>query len=130
MFSSSPLKPLKKDEFRLDQYVTPWHTLIMATATEELKTERLVARISPSEKALIERAAELEGRKVAPFAVTHLVNRARKIIQEAESIRLNEEESRNFVEMLLAPPRKPTPAFKKAYRAYRDTVISDVSPKD
>ena len=55
----------------------------MVTTTEELKTERLVARISPSEKALIERAAELEGRKVAPFAVTHLVNRARKIIQEA-----------------------------------------------
>lgn len=43
----------------------------MATASEELKSERLVARISPSEKALIERAAEIEGRKVAHFAVTH-----------------------------------------------------------
>lgn len=101
----------------------------MVTATADLKTERLVARISPSEKALIERAAELEGRKVAPFAVNHLVNRARKIIQEAESTRLNEEESRKFVEMLLAPPRKPTSEFKKAYRAYRETVISDVSPR-
>ena len=102
--------------------------MIKITATEELKTERLVARISPSEKALIERAAKLEGRKVAPFAVTHLVNRARKIIQEAESIRLNEEESRKFVEMLLAPPRKATSEFKKAYRACRDTVVSDVNP--
>lgn len=100
----------------------------MVTLTEELKTERLVARISPSEKALIERAAQLEGRKVAPFAVTHLVNRARKIIQEAESIRLNEEESGIFLEALLAPPREPTPEFRKAYRAYRDTVVSDVNP--
>ena len=101
----------------------------MAMMTEERRSERLVARISPSDKALIEKAAEIEGRKVAPFAVTHLVQHARKIIQEAETIRLNEEESRNFVEMLLAPPRKPTPAFKKAYRAYRDTVVSDVNPK-
>jgi uncharacterized protein (DUF1778 family) len=120
--------PENKSTFQLDKCVTMWHTLIMVNSAEKLKTERLVARISPSEKALIERAAELEGRKVAPFAVTHLVNRARRIIQEAESIRLNEEESRNFVEALLAPPREPTPEFKQAYRAYRDTVVSDVNP--
>ena len=102
----------------------------MVSASEELKTERLVARISPSEKALIEKAAEIEGRKVAPFAVTHLVNRARKIIQEAETIRLNEAESRRFVEALLAPPRKPTPAFKRAFEAYRERVVSDVNPTD
>ena len=95
----------------------------MVTATEELKTERLVARISPSEKALIERAAELEGRKVAPFAVTHLVNRARKIIQEAETIRLNEEESIRFAKILSSPPRKPTPAMRRAAKAYRESVI-------
>ncbi|MDP4610385.1 MAG: DUF1778 domain-containing protein [Opitutales bacterium] len=95
----------------------------MTTATEELKTERLVARISPSEKALIERAAELEGRKVAPFAVTHLVNRARRIIQEAETIRLNEEESIRFAKILSAAPRKPTPAMRRAAQAYHDSVI-------
>ena len=95
----------------------------MVNAFEELKTERLVARISPSEK-----AAELEGRKVAPFAVTHLVNRARKIIQEAETIRLNESESRRFMEALLAPPRKATPEFKRAFKAYRESVLSDVNP--
>ncbi|TVP75780.1 MAG: DUF1778 domain-containing protein [Puniceicoccaceae bacterium] len=40
----------------------------MITATKELKTERLVARIAPAEKALIEKAAEIEGRKVAQGA--------------------------------------------------------------
>ena len=102
----------------------------MATTTAEIKTERLVARISPAEKALIEKAAEIEGRKVAPFAVTHLVNRARKIIQEAETIRLNEAESRRFVEALLAPPRQPTPEFKQAFKTYRDRVNSDAKPSD
>ena len=100
----------------------------MVTTTEQIKTERLVARISPSEKALIEKAAAIEGRKLAPFAVTHLVNRARKIVQEAETIRLNEAESRRFVEALLTPPRKATPEFKRAFKAYRESVVSDANP--
>jgi uncharacterized protein (DUF1778 family) len=95
----------------------------MATATEELKSERLVARISPSEKALIERAAELEGRKVAPFAVTHLVNHARQIIREAETIRLNKEESIRFAKALSATPRDPNPAMRRAAKAHRGSVI-------
>lgn len=100
----------------------------MATVVEERKTERIVARLSPSEKALIQKAAEIEGRKVARFTVRHLVQHARKVIQEAETIRLNEEESQQFVETLLAPPRKASPEFSRAFKAYRDTVVSDVNP--
>ncbi|CAA6676952.1 MULTISPECIES: DUF1778 domain-containing protein [unclassified Lentimonas] len=100
----------------------------MATVIAQRRTERLVARINPQEKALIQKAAEIEGRNVARFVVQNAVERARKVIQEAETIRLNEAESREFVEALLAPPRKPTPAFKRAFKAYRDTVISDVNP--
>ena len=95
----------------------------MTTMTEERRSERLVARISPSDKALIEKAAEIEGRKVAPFAVTHLVKRARKIIQEAETIHLNQAESQRFAKALMAPLRKPTQAMRRAMQAYRDTVI-------
>lgn len=100
----------------------------MTTVVEERKTERIVARLSPSEKALIQKAAEIEGRKVARFTVRHLVQHARKVIQEAETIRLNEEESQQFVETLLAPPRKASPEFSRAFKAYRDTVVSDVNP--
>jgi len=95
----------------------------MTRLADEQKTERLVARISPSEKALIEKAASLEGRKVAPFAVTHLVQRARKIIQDAETIRLNEIESIRFTEALTGSLKKPTPAMRRAMQAYRDSVI-------
>ena len=121
---------MKNHGFRLAKCGTQRHTLSMAATTGELKTERLVARVSPSEKALIEKAAEIEGRKVAPFAVTHLVNRARKIIQEAETIRLNESESRRFVEALLDAPRNATPEFRRAFKSYRDGVISDATPTD
>jgi len=94
----------------------------------ERKTDRLVARISPSEKALIEKAAALEGRKVARFVVQHALTHARDVVRQAETMRLDAEESQRFVEALLAPPRKPNAAFKSAYRAYRESVLSDVNP--
>ena len=52
-------------------------------------------------------ALELEGREVAPFAVT----------------RLNEEQSIRFAKTLSDPPRKPTPAMRRAAKAYRESVI-------
>jgi len=102
----------------------------MAASTEEKKSERLVARVSPHDKALIERAASLEGRSLASFAVEHLVAHAREVIEEREVIRLNEAESRRFVEALMAPPRKPTPEFLEALRDYRENVVSDVNHPD
>lgn len=69
----------------------------MATVIEKNKTERLVARVNPQEKALIQKAAAIEGRKVARFVVQNAVQRARKVIQEAETIRLNEAESSHFI---------------------------------
>ncbi|MEX2580581.1 MAG: DUF1778 domain-containing protein [Verrucomicrobiales bacterium] len=95
----------------------------MSATTEEKKSERLVARVSPQDKALIERAASLEGRSLASFTVEHLVAHAREVIEEKEVIRLNEEQTRRFVEALMAPPRKPTPEFLEALRDYRENVI-------
>lgn len=106
------------------------HVSGMSATTEEKRSERLVARVSPQDKALIERAASLEGRSLASFAVEHLVAHAREVIEEKEVIRLNEEQTRRFVEALLAPPSKPTPAFVAAVRDYRESVISDVNHPD
>ena len=99
----------------------------MSAATEEKKTERLVARVSPGDKALLERAASLEGRSRASFTVEHLVTHAREVIEQREVIRLNEDQTRRFVAALMAPPRKPTPEFRAALRDYRENVISDVN---
>lgn len=94
----------------------------MSSATKQNRTERLVARVSPRDKETIERAAEMEGRSLAAFAVEHLLTKAREVIEERSVIRLNEEESRRFVEILNAPPRKPTKDMLDALKLYRETV--------
>ena len=48
--------------------------------------------------------------------------------QKPPVIRLNAEESRRLIDALLAPPRPPTAAMKRAMKQYRETVISDVNP--
>ena len=101
---------------------------MMSVIETERKTDRLVARLSPSEKAMIEKAAHLEGRKVARFVVQHALTRAREVVRQAEALRLDTEQSQRFVEALLAPPRKPDAAFRNAYRAYRKSVLSDLNP--
>ena len=100
----------------------------MSVIETNRKTDRLVARISPDEKALIEKAAELEGRKVARFVVQHALTHAREVVHQAEAVRLDAEESQRFVEALLAPPRQSDEAFRGAYRTYRESVLSDVNP--
>ena len=99
----------------------------MSTAVKKAKSERLVARISPDDKETIERAAAMEGRSLAAFTVEHLLAKAREVIEERTVIRLNEEESRRFVELLNAPPRKPTKEMLAALKLYRETVVSDVN---
>lgn len=46
--------------------------------------------------------------------------------QIVEAIVLNKEESLRFVKALLAKSRKPTARMKKALKAYRESVISDM----
>jgi len=94
----------------------------VSTSTKQNRTERLVARVSTRDKETIERAAEMEGRSLAAFAVEHLLAKAREVIEERSVIRLNEEESRRFVEILNAPPRKPTKDMLDALKLYRETV--------
>lgn len=100
----------------------------MAIATKLRKSDRLVARVTPKDKALLERAAVLEGCSVGMFVVTHGRAAAEKVVRDHGVIRLNEEESRRFVRALLAPTRPPTKAFQRALKLYRESVISDVNP--
>ena len=95
----------------------------MPVATRERKSDRLVARVTPEDKALFERAAVLEGCSVGAFVVLKVRAAAEKIVQGRETIRLNHEESRRFIKALLSPPHPPTKRFKAALKTYRDTVI-------
>ena len=100
----------------------------MTATLKNRRTDRLVARVTPDDKALLEHAAMLEGMSVASFVVSYVRAAAEKVVHEHETIRLNEAESRRFVKALLAPPLPPTAAFKRALKAYRESIISDVNP--
>ncbi len=86
------------------------------------KAERLVARVSPDDKRTIERAAALSGQSMASFVIAHARDAAEKALERHDRIRLNAEESKRFVEGLLAPSRKVPKAVKMAFEEYRQTV--------
>ncbi len=91
------------------------------------KEDRLVARISRMDKALIEKGAAIAGQSVAHFVVSRARSAAKELVQERRAIRLNREDSRRVIEALLNP-KPPTAAMKKAMKKYRESVISDVNP--
>ncbi len=101
--------------------------MVTLTKSHKLpKGERLVARISPDDKALIARAAALTRQSVGSFVLAQARKAALDTLEERERIVLNAAQSRRFVEALLAPPRPPSPALLEAARAYRAAVKSDL----
>jgi len=94
----------------------------MITSTHFSRTSRLVARISPEDKALLERAAGLEGTSVAAFIVGHGRAAAQEIVRQHDTVRLTQAESLRFVQALLAPSKAPTKRLKDAILLHRATV--------
>lgn len=90
--------------------------------TKPTRSNRLVARISPDDKVLLERAAVLEGSSLASFVVSHIRTVAAEVIRQHETIQLNREESERFIKALTAPPAKPTARMTRALELYRKTV--------
>lgn len=74
---------------------------------------RLQVRLSEDVKALIERAANLEGRSLSDFVVQSAHQAALETIERHEVIRLPAEESRRLAELLLDPP-EPNEALREA----------------
>ena len=90
-----------------------------ATAPQRARGERLEARITPGQKALIQRAAELEGRSVTDFVVASAQEAARRTVAAHDTIVLGAADSRAFVDALLDPP--PVNArMKDSARRYRE----------
>ncbi len=94
----------------------------MVTSSSFSRTSRLVARISPEDKALLERAAGLEGTSVAAFIVGHGRAAAQEIVRQHDIVQLNQKESLRFVKALLAPVKAPAKRLKDAIALHRATV--------
>jgi uncharacterized protein (DUF1778 family) len=85
------------------------------------RSERIEARIKPDTLVLVRRAAEMQGRSVSEFVVAAAEGAARKVIEEANTIRLSVEDQRRFVELLLDPP-VATAALLRAREAHEDLI--------
>jgi uncharacterized protein (DUF1778 family) len=85
--------------------------------SQEYRSARLEARITPDALAIVKRAAELQGRSISDFVVAAAREAAQRTIEENHLLRLSAEDQRRFVELLLDPPA-PAPALERAKRAH------------
>ncbi|HEX6006184.1 MAG TPA: DUF1778 domain-containing protein [Burkholderiales bacterium] len=92
-----------------------------AKAAAPVKSARLEARIKPELRALIQRAADLEGRKVSEFVTDALQHAAQQAIADAHVLRLSIADQELFAKALLAPP-EPAPALRRAFARRRELV--------
>lgn len=88
------------------------------------KTARLEVRINAAQKAKIERAAELSGRKLTDFVIASIDEAASRVIRETTVIELSAQDSLIFAEALLNPP-EPSAAFIRAMERYRRYVARE-----
>jgi uncharacterized protein (DUF1778 family) len=85
------------------------------------REERLGFRVDGPTKALIERAAELERRKLTDFCMTVLTDAARRTIAEHETLVLSERDRAVFFDTLVNPPA-PSERLQRAIVEHRRRV--------
>ena len=83
--------------------------------------ERLEARVTSEQKALIEHAAALQGRSITDFVLSSVQDAAKRTIEDYEVLRLSVADSRHVVEAFLNP-RPPGPDLRDEVARYRAIV--------
>ena len=88
----------------------------------ESKKLTLNVRLTPANKGLIARAADLLSLNLTAFTVTTLVQKARQVVDEHADITLGRKDTERFLALLDNPP-EPTAALRKAGIAHQESVI-------
>ena len=83
-----------------------------------LREERLGFRVDEPTKALIERAAQLERRKLTDYCMTVLTEAARRTIAEHETIVLSDRDRAVFFDTLVNPP-VPNERLQRAFAEHQ-----------
>ncbi len=83
---------------------------------------RINFRLSSDLKKTIEDAAAEMGQSVSDFAISTLVQTARRILHEQQVTRLSERDRQRFVAMLDDESSQPNDALVKAAKRYRKQV--------
>ena len=77
------------------------------------KTERLDMRLSAEHKELLEQAAAISGQSLSSFAISHLLAKARELIEKHNRTVLSRADWERFQE-ILASDDEPSPALMRA----------------
>ncbi len=85
------------------------------------KNQRLEARVTPDQKRLIERAAELRGSTVTDFVVASAQQAAADTIRDFETLVLRDQARDVFINAILNPS-PPNDAARAAARRYKTEV--------
>ncbi|HNO77744.1 MAG TPA: DUF1778 domain-containing protein [Phycisphaerae bacterium] len=93
----------------------------MIKQTKTKKSARLEARLPQNVYALLQRAAEVEGRSISDFVVSAAKEAAERTIAQRELMQPTLEDQMRFAEALL-DPAPPTPAMKRAAAAHKELI--------
>lgn len=88
------------------------------TVREEAHAPRMNIRMTDEARAIIERAAMLEGRTMSDFVLASAVEKARETVAAHQQIVLSQRDSEIFAEAIINPP-KPSDALRAAVAEYR-----------
>ena len=94
-----------------------------AKVERQARDERLGFRVDSSTKALIERAAKLERRKLTEFCMSALTEAARRTIESQTSLTLSKSDRAAFFSALAAPPR-PNARLKRAFQERKRRLLA------
>ncbi|NJK52119.1 MAG: DUF1778 domain-containing protein, partial [Leptolyngbyaceae cyanobacterium SU_3_3] len=75
----------------------------MTNAIHPKSSARLEARISQETKALVQKAADLEGRTLTDFVVATVQAAAYRVIEHHQTLKLSLEDSEAFVDAIVNP---------------------------
>lgn len=87
--------------------------------TSSQKLQRLETRISPEQKDVIVRAAEVKGQSLTDFVVQSAYQAAQEALARQRQWELSEEDARLFVDTLMNPPA-PNTALREAARRSKE----------
>lgn len=88
-------------------------------AGKSTRSERLEARVSPEQKTLILRAAELQGRSLTDFVIVSAWEAAIETVRTHDALRLSERDRKAFVSAVLNPAA-PAHTLQQAAKRYRE----------
>lgn len=85
------------------------------------QSARLEARVDPELKARWQQAADLEGRTLTDFIISSLEESSERVIQRYQRMKLDRQDSVDFVEAITNPP-EPSTRLIEAARKYQEIM--------